>query len=65
MKTTIFTRYAGWTPDLSAAWQFVMKHVDEFDRPDIAISPIWIYEDGEEEKQHFEVTVSGDREVDE
>lgn len=62
MKTTTekHVRYASdKLADLTAAWAFVMTHVDEFPTPHVEISPMWVYSDEEDGTLYFTATVSG------
>ena len=60
----ISTKYATTVPDLTAAWAFVMDHIDQVGPdPSIHIGPVWSYTmdqlDDENVPRHFEVAVSG------
>ena len=51
--------YATTVAELSDAWSFVMAHTDEFERPQISISPTWTYSDSGPPLKGFSVSVSG------
>lgn len=59
-ETTVHTRYSTTVDTLEQAWSFVMTHVDKWPEPRIEIAPMWEFESGEDERQVFEVSVSGD-----
>jgi hypothetical protein len=51
-STTVATS----VPTLTAAWAFVMEHIDAVgDAPSVHIGPVWNMDD----ELHFEVAVSG------
>ncbi len=57
-------KYATNVDSLSAAWEFVMAHVDELgEAPTVSISPVWDYQSSEEGVLRFDVGVSGSTEV--
>lgn len=63
----VTTRYATTVEDLSAAWAFVMEHLENVGPdPEVHIKPIWIIsvrdmdrDDAPETPRRFEVVVSG------
>lgn len=56
----VTTKFATTVDDLTAAWAFVMDHIDQLGPdPSIAINPFWTIIDGAEQGRRFEVVVSG------
>ena len=62
-ETEKYVRYAASVPSMTAAFEFVMRHLDEFDQPQVEIRPRMTPpppgQYGEDWTLQFEVTIGG------
>lgn len=63
-ETEKYVRYAASVPSMTAAFEFVMRHLDEFDQPQVEIrprmTPPLLHHGGDDDwTLQFEVTIGG------
>lgn len=59
-ETTKFVRYSTHVETITAAWAFVMSHMDEFRRPTIQVEACLSSDDGESWVEGYDATLYGD-----